>query len=149
MPFQPDFSLPQPQMSQVPEEMFQWNRSSDRSTSHSVQIRGQLFPSNLQRPVRQSLVDIVYSANLLLVNFKSSHSRSKLTAKFTLKVDAKDNLFSVRFMGFETKDVNIEPGKNDYKVVLESDAKQIGEVVVLRISMIQIMIYMKKPKQML
>ena len=50
--------------------------------------------------------------------------------KFTLKVDAKDKSFSVRFMGFETQNVNIIAGKNDYKVVLKSDAKQINEVVV-------------------
>lgn len=64
-------------------------------------------------------------------NKKVSHGTvTDYEGKFTLKVDAQDKSFSVRFMGFETKDVNIEPGKNDYKVVLESDAKQIGEVVV-------------------
>ena len=60
-------------------------------------------------------------------NKKVSHGTvTDYEGKFTLKVDAQDKSFSVRFMGFETKDVNIEPGKNDYKVVLESDAKQIG-----------------------
>lgn len=64
-------------------------------------------------------------------NKKVSHGTvTDYEGKFTIKVDAQDKSFSVRFMGFETKDVNIEPGKNDYKVVLESDAKQIGEVVV-------------------
>ena len=41
--------------------------------------------------------------------------------KFTLKVDAKDKTFSVRFLGFATQDVKIVAGKNDYRVVLQSD----------------------------
>ena len=50
--------------------------------------------------------------------------------KFSLKVGADDKAFSVRFMGFETQNVNIIAGKDDYKIVLQSDAKQINEVVV-------------------
>ena len=50
--------------------------------------------------------------------------------KFTLKVDAKDKTFSVRFLGFATQDVKIVAGKNDYRVVLQSDDNQLSEVVV-------------------
>ena len=64
-------------------------------------------------------------------NKKVSHGTvTDYDGKFTLKVDAKDNLFSVRFMGFETQDVKIVAGKNDYRVVLNTDDKLIGEVVV-------------------
>lgn len=64
-------------------------------------------------------------------NNKVTHGTvTDFEGKFTLKVDAKDKSFSVRFMGFETQNVNIIAGKNDYKVVLQSDAKQINEVVV-------------------
>ena len=64
-------------------------------------------------------------------NKKVSHGTvTDYEGKFTLKVDAKDKSFSVRFMGFETQDVKIVAGKNDYKVVLKTDDKLIGEVVV-------------------
>ena len=64
-------------------------------------------------------------------NKKVSHGTvTDYDGKFTLKVDAKDNLFSVRFMGFETQDVKIVAGKNNYRVVLNTDDKLIGEVVV-------------------
>ena len=64
-------------------------------------------------------------------NKKVSHGTvTDYEGKFTLKVDAKDKLFSVRFMGFETQDVKIVAGKNDYRVVLNTDDKLIGEVVV-------------------
>ena len=64
-------------------------------------------------------------------NKKVSHGTvTDYECKFTLKIDAKDKLFSVRFMGFETQDVKIVAGKNDYKVVLNTDDKLIGEVVV-------------------
>ena len=50
--------------------------------------------------------------------------------KFKLKIDAKVKAISVHFMGFETQKVNIVAGKNDYKVILRSDEKLIGEVIV-------------------
>ena len=50
--------------------------------------------------------------------------------KFSLKVDAKDKTFQVRFLGFETQDVKIIAGKTDYRVVLQSDDKVLSEVVV-------------------
>ena len=64
-------------------------------------------------------------------NNKVTHGTvTDYNGKFTIKVDAKDKVFSVRFMGFETKNVDIVPGKSDYKIVLQSDAHQINEVVV-------------------
>ena len=50
--------------------------------------------------------------------------------KFKLKIGAKVKAISVHFMGFETQKVNIVAGKNDYKVILRSDEKLIGEVIV-------------------
>ena len=50
--------------------------------------------------------------------------------RFTLKVDAQDKTFSVRFLGFATQEVKIVAGKSDYRVVLQTDDNQLNEVVV-------------------
>ena len=53
-----------------------------------------------------------------------------IEGKFTLRITDKVKQITVRYLGYETKTVNIVDGKDHYVVALTSDAKQMKEVVV-------------------
>ncbi len=76
--------------------------------------------------------DFLPGATVSVVDGKhvSEGTVTDFEGKFTLKIAESVKQISVRYLGYETKTINLVDGKDHYVVALVSDAKQMKEVVV-------------------
>lgn len=87
-----------------------------------------------KRTVKGHLVDAtgapVMGASIMVKNTKQG-TMADLEGNFTLVLPAKEVKITVSFIGFKSKEVTIAPTQNTITVVMQEDAKQLEEIVVI------------------
>jgi len=69
-------------------------------------------------------------ATIVVKGIESIGTVSDIDGKFELKVPTPNGTIQVSYIGFESQEIRLEPGKSVYQIVLQSDSEQLSEVVV-------------------